>query len=86
MMDKVLKQLKSIKESIDSNISTLKNLVKQSIEFEDLINELAKANASQETKDKFIKIKDEIDKDVDALIKSTQKLFKSYEELVKEMF
>ena len=79
----MLKQFRTIKESIDLNIATLKNLVQQSIELEDLIATLSSTNASQETQSKLSEVKSQIDKDIENLVEITQRLFRSYEELVK---
>ncbi len=85
-MDRLWEQFRGFKRIIDTNVETLQNLIKQSEDLKNVIQELKNNSGPIETINRLEEIKNKIQKDIDSLVLRTKELFDTYSKLVEEIF
>lgn len=77
-------QFENLKSIIETNVSTLKSLLKQSDHLSEIIQQMGDTDSV--LKNQLEDSKKNIAESIDILVLKTQELFKVYEELVDKVF
>jgi uncharacterized phage-like protein YoqJ len=86
MKDNFKEQFNNLKNIILTNISTLRDLVRQSEQLSSLIKQLEERDGNAALKKQLEKSRFDISQSTDVLIEQTNELFKTYEKLIEEIF
>jgi|WetSurMetagenome_2_1015567.scaffolds.fasta_scaffold673748_2 hypothetical protein len=79
-------QFLNLRKIIQTNVSTLKDLLKQSESLSEIIRSLGEGEDNSNIKHQLAETKKKISDSIEILVDQTAKLFESYDKLVEEIF
>ena len=86
MKNNFREQFENLRTIIETNVATLRSLLKQSEQLSELVQKIQNSEKDNELKKQLVESKTNITTSIDVLVGQTQNLFKVYENLVDEVF